>query len=335
MATAGPPDRTPEGGPGRRSDASDSTVLVTGANGYIGSHLVRRLASAGQSVRAMVRSRDRVDLPDGVEVVQADVTKPETLGPAVEGVTVVVHAAALVANLKEPYRGAYQAVNLRGTQSLVEAAQRAKVERFVLLSGMDTQPGKAGSYMATRWGMEEAVRQGGIPYVILQPSVLFGDGAPFVTELAKLARMFPVVPAIGGGGVMFQPIWVEDVVSCLVACVDRPDLLGGAYPVGGAEQVSFRQIIQALGRAMGKHRTTVTLPVPVARAVAACMMAALSHPPLTPASIELFTLKQTTELDAVHRDFGVEPRGFVTQLSPTGIVVDQEVRGEKSQRKRP
>jgi len=319
MATAVPPDRTPEGGPGRRPEANDSTVLVTGANGFIGSHLVRRLASSGRSVRAMVRSRDRVDLPDGVEVVQADVTKPETLGPAVEGVTVVVHAAALVANLKEPYRGAYQAVNLRGTTSLVEAALAAKVERFVLLSGMDTQPGNVGSYMATRWGMEEAVRQGGIPYVILQPSVLFGDGAPFVTELAKLARMFPVVPAIGGGGVMFQPIWVEDVVSCLVACLDRSDLLGGAYPIGGAEQVSFRQIIEALGRAMGKHRTTLTLPVPVARAAAACMTAVLPHPPLTPASIELFTLNQTTALDTVYRDFGLEPRGIVAHLSEHGL----------------
>ncbi|MGH7693139.1 MAG: SDR family oxidoreductase, partial [Candidatus Dormibacteria bacterium] len=242
-------------------------MLVTGANGFIGNRLVRRLASNGRSVRAMVRTLEGVRLPDGVPVVQADVTKPETLGAAVTGITVVVHAAALVANLKEPYPGAYQAVNVRGTQSLVEAAQRAKVERFALLSGMDTQPGKVGSYMATRWGMEEAVRQGGIPYVVLQPSVLFGDGAPFVTELAKLARTFSVVPAIGGGGVMFQPIWVEDVVSCLVECLDRTDVLGGTYPVGGAE-----------GRAMGKRRTTVALPVPVARGAAALMTAALSHP---------------------------------------------------------
>lgn len=319
MAPTEPPHRIVEGNPGWIPDSNESKVLVTGANGFIGSHLVRRLASSGRSVRAMVRSRERVDLPDGVLVIQADVTKPETLRPAVEGVGVVVHTAALVANLKEPYPGAYQAVNLRGTQSLVEAARRAKVERFVLLSGMDTKPGKTGSYMATRWGMEEAVRQGGIPYVVLQPSVLFGQGAPFITELAKLARKFPVVPAIGGGGVMFQPIWVEDVVSCLVACVDRPDVLGGAYPVGGAERVSFGQIVQALGQAMGKGRTTVTLPVPVARALAACMTAVLPHPPLTPASIELFTLKQTTSLDAALRAFGVEPRGLITHLTEHGL----------------
>ena len=319
MAPTDPGHRIPEGNPARIPDSNESTVLVTGANGFIGSHLVRRLASSGRPVRAMVRSRERVDLPDGVPVVEADVTNPETLGPAVEGVAVVVHAAALVANLKEPYPGAYQAVNLRGTQSLVEAARRARVERFVLLSGMDTKPGKTGSYMATRWGMEEAVRQGGIPYVVLQPSVLFGQGAPFTTELAKLARRLPVVPAIGGGGVMFQPIWVEDVVSCLVACVDRPDVLGGAYAVGGAEQVSFGQIIQALGRAIGKRRTTVTLPVPVARALAACMTAVLPHPPLTSASIELFTLKQTTSLDAALRAFGVEPRGLITHLTEHGL----------------
>jgi uncharacterized protein YbjT (DUF2867 family) len=294
-------------------------ILVIGATGFIGKHLVRRLEADGTQLRALVRDPARADLPDRVEIATGDVTKPSTLDAAMDGVDVVVHAAAIVANVKEPYRGAYDAINRLGTENLVAAAKKAGVRRVVLQSGMDTQPARPGSYMATRWAMEEAVRGGGIPYAILQPSVVFGDGAPFVTELAKLARVFPVVPAIGGSGVMFQPIWVEDVVGCLVRCLEDDRLLASAHPVGGAEQVSFRQIIQAIGRAMGKRRTTLPLPVSIARVQAALMNAALPHPPLTPASIELFTLKQTTDLDSVERPFGFKPRGFTEHLAAHGL----------------
>jgi uncharacterized protein YbjT (DUF2867 family) len=294
-------------------------ILVVGATGFIGSHLVRRLHAEGRPLRALVREPARAEFPKEVEVVVGDVTEPSTLGPAMTGVDVVVHTAAIVANVKEPYRGAYDAVNRVGTENLVTAAKQAGVQRFVLQSGMDTRPGAPGSYMATRWGMEEAVRTSGLAYTILQPSVIFGDGAPFVVELAKLARVFPVVPAIGGSGVMFQPIWIEDVVGCLVRSIDDDALLGAAHPIGGGEQVSFRQIIQAIGRAMGKSRTTLPLPVPIARLQAALMNAVLPHPPLTPASIELFTLNQTTDLDSVERRFGFRPRGFSEHLAAHGI----------------
>ncbi|HVA21663.1 MAG TPA: NAD(P)H-binding protein [Candidatus Micrarchaeia archaeon] len=294
-------------------------ICVTGAGGFVGRHLVRRLVSLGRPVRAVVRHPDEAGFPAEVEVVVADVTRPETLGRAVEGAGALVHAAALVANRTEPYRGAYDAVNRVGTENVAAAARRAGVGRWVLLSGLGTSRGRPGSYLATRWGMEEAVRRSQIPYAILQPSVCFGTGAPFVTELARLARALPVVPAIGGGGRRFQPIWVEDLAHCLVLCLDDDGLLGAAHPVGGAEQVTFRAIIQAIGRAIGRRRTTVFVPVAVARAEARLMARVLARPPLTPAAVELFTLDQTTRLDAVEHAFGFVPRGFTAHLAAHGL----------------
>src|SRR6202165_6216295 len=101
-------------------------ILVTGANGFVGTHVLRRLAEAREGpIRAMVRSRAKARSLDGVEVVEADLTRPETLAPALSGVSVIIHAAAITANIKEPYSGAYDAINRVGTENLVAAAKAA------------------------------------------------------------------------------------------------------------------------------------------------------------------------------------------------------------------
>ena len=113
---------------------------MTGANGFVGSHLLRRLAkSGGGPVRGLVRKL-RTGVRDGVEPVVGDLTKPETLAPALAGVDTVVHAAAITGDQKEPYRGAYDQINRVGTKNLVAAAREAGVGRFVLMSGLGTAP---------------------------------------------------------------------------------------------------------------------------------------------------------------------------------------------------
>ena len=229
-------------------------ILVTGANGFVGRHIVNRLAASGESVRAMVRRPETYSAPAGVEVVAGDVTKPGTLGVAVAGVDRLVHAAAITANLKEPYRGAYDEINSTGTANLMEAAVTAGVKRVVLVSGLGTRPDKPGTYMATRWGMEEAVRHSGIAYVMIQPSVQFGDGAEFIAALARLARQSPVVPAMTSNHDKFQPIWIEDVVTIIVRALADDGLLGREIAVGGPEYVTFRGVLETILKAMGKRR---------------------------------------------------------------------------------
>src|SRR5262249_39238384 len=156
-----------------------------------------------------------------------------------------------------------------------------------------------GTYMATRWGMEEAVRQSGIPHVILQPSVLFGGGAPFVTALAGLARSSPVLPLLGGGGLRLQPLWIGDLGTCGERWLGDQAPLGRALPVGGGEHVTFRELVDEICAALHLRRLLVPLPLAAARAQATIMTAILSRPPLTPAALELFSFDNATELDSV------------------------------------
>jgi NADH dehydrogenase len=284
-------------------------ILVTGATGYVGGHLLARLAGDGTPVRGLARTPD-ANLPSGVEAARGDITQPESLAAAVRGIEVVIHCAAITGDRKEPYRGAYDRVNREGTANLVEAARAAGVKRMVVMSGLGCKPAPAGTYMATRWGLEEAVRKGGIPYVILQPSVLFGEGATFVAALANLARWSPVLPALGGGGTRFQPLWIEDLVTCLVASITKDELLGAEHPLGGAEILTFREILQAIAAALGKRRLIVPLPLGIARLQARMMTALLPNPLLTPPAVELFSFENATDLDSVERRFGFQPKGF-------------------------
>ena len=167
--------------------------------------------------------------------------------------------------------------------------------------------------------MEEAVRGSGIPFVILQPSVLFGAGATFVSALAGLARVLPVLPLVGGGRTRFQPFWIEDLVTCLVASASSGEPAGRALPLGGSEWATFKEVLQTICRAMSIRRLLVPLPMPIARIQASLMTAVLPKPPLTPAALELFAFDNATDIDAVDRAFGFHPRGFREHLRAHGI----------------
>jgi NADH dehydrogenase len=292
-------------------------ILVTGASGFVGRHVLTKLAADGRPLRAMIRERSSARIPGGVEVVGADLTKADSLPEAVRGVRVIVHCAAITADQKEPRRGAYDAVNRVGTAHLVEAAREAGVRRLVVMSGLGTFEAPPGTYMATRWGLESAVRSCGIPYVILQPSVLFGDGAPFVTALARLARA-PMTPLLGGG-LRFQPLWIEDLARCLVQAVDDGSLTGLSHPLGGADQLTMREIMETIGECLGRRPRLIPVPMALARVLARLMSAVLRRPPLTPAALELFGFDNVTDRDSVERRFGFEPRGFREYVKEHGL----------------
>jgi NADH dehydrogenase len=294
-------------------------ILVTGATGFIGSRLLLRLAGGRKPLRGTSRLVSVKNVPPGVEPIPADLTDAETLARPLREVETVVHAAAITANLKEPYRGAYDRINRVGTENLVKAAKAAGVSRIVLLSGLVQPPVQPGTYMATRVAMEETVRSSGIPYVILQPSVLFGDGAEFVAALAGVSNWSPVLPILGPPTMLFQPLWIGDLLRILEECVTGDAQLGQVLPVGGAEYVTFRQILQTILAATHRRRLLMPLPMPVARLQAQLMTALLPHPPLTPATLELFGFDNKTELDSVERSFGFKPRAFREHLLAQGV----------------
>ena len=298
-------------------------ILITGATGYIGRQLVIRLAAQGERPRCLVREMNRAKriLPaDKVELVQGATTSPASLDAAVQGVDTIVHAAFLTADRKQSAGNEYEKTNVQGTANLIQAAKKAGVKRVIEIGGLGTRPDKPGSYMQGRYLAEKMLKESGLDWTIIQPSVLFGKNAPFIKGLVDLIRTSPVVPLIGGGKIMFQPIYVEDVVTVIIKVLEDPvSTANKTYTIGGPAYYSFTQIIDALLQATHKQRIKVPAPTSLVGVGAAVMEAVLPKPPLTKAAMALFTFDNTTDLRSVERDFGFTPTSFTTYLKEYGV----------------
>jgi len=293
-------------------------ILITGATGYIGRHLVARLVEQGERPRCLVRNKLRaakVLSANNVELVEGATTHPASLEAAVQGVETIVHAAFLTADRKPSAGNQYEETNVTGTANLVKAAQAAGVQRIIEISGLGTKPDRPGSYMQGRYQSEQLLINSGLSWTIIRPSVLFGEGAPFIKGLVGLIRTAPVLPLIGGGKTLFQPIYVEDVVTIILKILGEPERTAGKiYTVGGPEYYSFSQLYDVLLKARNTFRPKIYAPTPLVGMGAAVMEALLPTPPLTKAAMALFSFDNITDLDSVERDFGFTPVSLSTYM---------------------
>ena len=299
-------------------------ILVTGAAGFCGSRIVSLLVKEGVATRGLVRNPDKAKgrLPEGgVEVVTGDTTQPETLESAVAGVDTIIHTAFITAERKQGPGVNYYETNVLGTSNLITAAKKAGVGRIVVLSGLGTKPDKPRSYMQGRYLAEQAVKQSGMAWSILGPSIQFGKGAAFFNGLADLIRSMPVItPMVGSGKTTFQPIWVEDVARCIVMMAREPEAYDGrVIEVGGPECYTYAQILDMLMQTLQKRRIKVPGPLPFVRLGAGMMEAVMPKPPITRAATGLFTFENTTQLDAVEEYFHFQPMALPAYLAEHGV----------------
>ena len=295
-----------------------STILVTGAGGFVGSHTIPALLSAGHTVVAMVRDGaageavlGRLPVADRsrVEPRQADVTQPATLGPALAGVEAVVHLAAI----PRDYNGGADLarVNTEGTRAVIAAMTTAGVRRLVHLGALGVVDDPRLHYASSKARAEAAVRDSGLDWTILKPSLQFGPGDGFFNIIAGLVRLSPgIVPVPGDGKSRFQPIFVGDVATVMVHSLAEPSTIGETFELGGPRFWTYREITEEVLRALGKRRAILPMPIPLIRLVAGA--SELIHLPFPVATDQLRQLRLDNigPLDLIRVRFGFEPRSM-------------------------
>lgn len=255
-------------------------ILVTGATGFIGPYVVRKLVDDGHRVRVLERepgSAARTGLPSQ-EAVQGDVTDLASLPRAVEGQDAVVHLVAIINGRPEQFRRVME----QGTEHLVAAAKEAGVSRFVLMSALGTteETRELVPYYRAKWAMEQTVKGSGLEHVIFRPSFVFGRGGGALQQFLRIAKLAPVTPIVGPGTQRIQPIWVEDVAAYFAAGVVRPEAANRTFELGGPDVVTWNELWSRLKRAAGARRPSVHVPVGLMR-VQAAVLERLPSPPVT------------------------------------------------------
>jgi NADH dehydrogenase len=241
-------------------------ILVTGATGFVGGHVVAALRSARKQVRCLVRDLRTAAKPElaGCELVVGDMTEPASLASATEGVECVVHLVAIRQGRAEQF----ERIRSQGTRDLLRAAQDAGVRRFVHMSalGLDERTKDLVPYYRAKWSMEQAVEGSTIPFVIFRPSFVFAVDGGILPTFRKLARLAPVTPIAGPGKQRLQPIWADDVAAYFVRAVDEEAATGGTFELGGPDVVSWNELWAKLKQAIGVRRPSVHVPMAFMRA---------------------------------------------------------------------
>lgn len=289
-------------------------MLVTGAAGLVGVHTCRELVRRGWKVRALVRDAAKGASRLGEEKLElrvADIRDERALAAALDGASTVVHLAAIAI---EREKESYESTNTEATRTLLRLASEAGATRFIYMSQNGASSSSSYGFLRSKGIAEDAVRESGLRWTALKPSVIFGPQDEFVNVLARMIRLSPLVfPLPGGGRARFQPVAVQDVATAVAAALDRDSTIGHAYALGGPAVLSLREMTERILVAMRARRVLFPVPVPALRPLVALMQRLLPRPPVTTSLLDLLSLDNTVPENEITRTFGIEPVPFAPE----------------------
>ena len=237
-------------------------VTVFGGSGFLGKHVVRALVKDGWRVRVPVRSPHTaqelkvIGNVGQVQLMQANIRFPKSVERAIEGSDAVIN---LVALLFESGKQSFEAVHVRGAETLTAAAKVNNIRNFVQVSAIGADVEAASDYARTK-GEAEAIIRAAIPSAdILRPSVLFGPKDDFFNRFASMAQLMPALPLLGGGETKMQPAYVGDVAQAIAKCAGQGSS-GKTYELGGPQSYSFKELMQFMLETIDKKRFLVPVP---------------------------------------------------------------------------
>jgi uncharacterized protein YbjT (DUF2867 family) len=295
-------------------------LLLTGATGLIGRALLRRLTTAGEPVRCLVRDPRRLGSDRvRVQIALGDLADPPSFRNAMRGVRTVVHLAGAI---RDQPLGSIEELNGIATWRMVQAAERAGVEHFVFTSALGAVSHDRTRYLRAKALAERAVLASDVRHTVFAPSLYYAPGDAFLTLLERMAMVLPVVPLSGRGHALYQPIWSEDVAECIMAVLAlAPGAHGSGdgnerYELAGPQTLSHREIAEIALRAARRERPLVNVPTPiVSRGLRLVEMLMKSRAPATWDEAELLEVSMTSPNgagDAV--GLGITPRTMAEVL---------------------
>ncbi|HEY8767751.1 MAG TPA: complex I NDUFA9 subunit family protein [Dehalococcoidia bacterium] len=279
-------------------------ILVAGGTGFVGSGIVRELARRGKPVAVLTRNASRAKRSPGLDVEyrEGDVTRPESLARAMNGVEEVVGCHQFPNSpIENPGKGyTFEKVDAEGTENLVRAAKAAGVKRYVYLSGAGAAP-EGPHWFRAKWRAETAVRESGLTYTILRPSWVYGPEDRSLNRFLGISRFLPFVPLIGNAGKQrMQPVFIDDVGRAVAESLDNPAAADQIFELGGPDVMSMTEVVRTALQVAGRKRLLLSSPKPIMKLVASVLQFAPGRP-LTTDAVDFITGDAVGDPAAIQR----------------------------------
>ncbi|MGO9451988.1 MAG: SDR family NAD(P)-dependent oxidoreductase [Candidatus Binataceae bacterium] len=285
-------------------------IAIAGGSGFIGRAIVRRLAAiAGLTVRVISRNPDaaRARLKDvRAEFVRGDITDPASLSDALAGAHCVVSSVQFDGYPVENSRRGltFERIDLGATVALLGAAKKSGVAQFIYISGAAADENSAHPGFRAKGKAERAIRESGLTYTVLRPSLVYGPEDSVVNGLAKALRFAPVFGVPGTGRQKVQPVFVEDVAACVALAIAGRGH-DGIYEIGGPDLMTFDALMQLIMEITGRWRPIFHIPEAMMRAAGA-IAEKLPKPMLSRDAVTFVTADNACDIGPLVKEFGIQ-----------------------------
>lgn len=290
-------------------------ILVTGGTGFIGQMVVRQLKAADQVVRLLLRpSKTTPNIPQGLAVDAAISSLIDERGmkAALKGVDTVVHLAGAE---RLSNQADLSNVDVLGTQILVKAATEAGIRRLVFLSHLGANQSSAFPVLRAKGLAEIAITRSRLNFTVLRSAAAFGPGDQFINPLARLLKLTPgffIAPE--GGSTVLQPVWGNDLATCIAWLVEDERYDRQTLSVGGGEYITFKQIVETVCETLRIRRRIFSMNPVRLRGLAVYIENTFPKFPISIHWLDYLAADRTCAIDSMPRLFGILPARFEHQL---------------------
>jgi len=297
---------------------STRTICILGGTGFVGSPLAASLAARGDLLRIPTRSATRgrhLDVLPSARVIQADIHAEDTLRRLFDSCDAVVNLVGIL-NERGRHGAGFRRAHTELTEKAIRAAIRARVPKFVQMSGLMANAEQGPSHYLRTKGEAEAVVRASSPalaWTIVQPSVIFGPGDSFTNRFASVLRLTPGVLPLAMPDARFAPVHVDDVIATLRRAIDDPATDGQTYELCGPEVQTLREIVATIATAIGRRCVILGLPRWASRLQAALMDFVPGKPFSTDNYLSL-TVPSICHENGLAR-LGITPHSFTPRLA--------------------
>ncbi len=291
-------------------------ILVTGSTGFIGKNFIEKLEENSFDYRVLLSpGLGSGALPKGknYDLVLSSMEDSGSLRSAFNQVDTVFHLAGVE---QEGSKADLRQFEIRNLEIFTEIARQAGVKRFYYISHLGADKNSAYGLLRAKGLGEEVVRKSGLAFTIFRSSLLFGEGDHFTQSISRLLRKFLGFFFLPGEGqVLLQPLWIDDFVTALLWSMDMPDTLNKIIEVGGPEQLTYQEIAQLVGQAMGREPRFLNIS-PVQYSFFTQMVEnRMKNPPINVYWMDYLAENRTTALDSMSRLFEINPARMKLKLA--------------------